>query len=553
MSTPTDPVPIDPESTVRLLVAAVLLGVLAALIPAGVGWLYDGSGPHESLPRLAWHTVRIAQDHRWHDPATAYPPSVRAHMPASRGWWQGAGMTTTALAATAFAAWQRRDVAAGRHHLGRRPYDPRGRHPRAWARPRDLRDLQVPGPQPGRFSLGRLDGHALASDRESHVALVAPTRSGKTTRYVIPWLLEHDGPAVVTSTKTDVLDATRERRAQLGAVYVWDPFGPESSGWDPLEGCAEWTAALQQARWLADASQVGESDITAYWSGEAAKLLAPLLHAAALDQRRTIDDVRRWIDTQDTEAINTILRTYEATAAVEQLKGATGLDDRNRGSTFMSAGSVLAAYRFPQVGGTLHETFTTADLLDGASTLYVIASDRHQRLLTPLIVAMLSTILDEAARRAHDHQPLQPTLRVLLDEAANIAPLRDLPALLSQAAGYGVRIATVWQSLGQIHDRYRDAADAILANSTTKLFMGPVTDQRTWSYLSGLLGDEETLSRAETSDRHGGPTRSVTASHTWRPKAVSSALQQLGGGRAVLLAGDRPPAVVRAEPWYRRR
>jgi type IV secretory pathway TraG/TraD family ATPase VirD4 len=141
---------------------------------------------------------------------------------------------------------------------------------------------------------------------------------------------------------------------------------------------------------------------------------------------------------------------------------------------------------------------------------------------------------------------------VLLDEAANIAPLRDLPALLSQAAGYGVRIATVWQSLGQVHDRYGHAADSILANSITKLFMGPVTDERTWSYLGGLLGDEQTPSRSETADGAGGPARSVTTASTWRPKASSPGLQQLGGGRAVLLAGDLPPAVVRAEPWYGR-
>jgi type IV secretion system protein VirD4 len=74
-------------------------------------------------------------------------------------------------------------------------------------------------------------------------------------------------------------------------------------------------------------------------------------------------------------------------------------------------------------------------------------------------------------------------MRVLLDEAADLAPLRDLPAHLSQAAGHGVRIATIWQSVGQLHHRYGDASDDILANSTAKLFMGPVTDDRTGRYV----------------------------------------------------------------------
>lgn len=47
------------------------------------------------------------------------------------------------------------------------------------------------------WPLGRLRGCALRSNPESHLMAVAPTRSGKTTRVVVPSLLEHDGPAIV--------------------------------------------------------------------------------------------------------------------------------------------------------------------------------------------------------------------------------------------------------------------------------------------------------------------------------------------------------------------
>ena len=128
------------------------------------------------------------------------PSSVRTCRGA--GWWVTAGITdyagrrlmrcgdestprargTSAVAATSFAA-----------------------HVLATGRARATRTLVVRRPRPGRFTLGQLDGRLLASEPQSHVAVIAPTRSGKTTRYVIPWLLEHDGPAVVTSTKTDVV------------------------------------------------------------------------------------------------------------------------------------------------------------------------------------------------------------------------------------------------------------------------------------------------------------------------------------------------------------
>src|SRR5206468_12772936 len=118
----------------------------------------------------------------------------------------------------------------------------------SWAHARDVPELVTRRRQRDRFSLGRLEGRRLAADREAHVAVIAPTRSGKTTRCVIPWLLEHEGPAIVTSTKIDVVRATRRWREQLGRVTIWDPFGEESSPWTPLVGCEHWSYALRQAQ-----------------------------------------------------------------------------------------------------------------------------------------------------------------------------------------------------------------------------------------------------------------------------------------------------------------
>ena len=137
---------------------------------------------------------------------------------------------------------------------------------------------------------GRLDRRLLAADSEAHAAVIAPTRSGKTTRCIIPWLLEHDGPAVVTSTKRDVFDATRIWRSRIGRVDVWDPDSADSVCWSPLDGCREWAHALRQAIWLGNAVDHGDQAAARFWNQEAAKLLAPLLHASAL-KGGTIENV----------------------------------------------------------------------------------------------------------------------------------------------------------------------------------------------------------------------------------------------------------------------
>ena len=68
--------------------------------------------------------------------------------------------------------------------------------------------------------------------------VVAPPGQHKTTGIVIPAILEHPGPALVVSTKPDVLTATYAARAARGEIFVYDPFGERSCAWNPVDGCA---------------------------------------------------------------------------------------------------------------------------------------------------------------------------------------------------------------------------------------------------------------------------------------------------------------------------
>lgn len=542
---PQTPPALAPEEAKWIVMAVAVIATIAWVMPAAVTWLYDGR-PIPLVPALQG-TVKLVGHHLWAHPRAAYPPRWQRQMPTGPVWWAGAAWALLTLATVVLAAWRRVDSARSRSALGRSSGALRGSRPRSWAKARDLDDLTTRHRDSAGFSLGTIDHRPLLSDPESHVAVIAPTRSGKTTRYVIPWLLEHDGPAIVTSTKTDVLQATRAWRQRQGQVTIWDPFGKESGCWTPLTGCCEWQHALAQAQWLADAAQEGDSELASYWRGEAARLLAPLLYAAA-QTKLTITDVLEWVDQQDATTPASALEILNAHAALTQLQGITALDDRNRGSVYMSAGSLLAAYRLPAVKATAQHGLTPEAFLNGeANTLYIVASSQRQRLLTPLIVAIISSLLHAAAEHANAARPLSPTLRVLLDEAANIAALRDLPSHLSQAAGHGVRIATIWQSLAQAQQRYRHAADEILANSSAKLYLGPITDQTTRRHITELLGEEPTdTASINTSNKH----RSQTVARTWRPKATPASLQQLDADHVLLIEGRHPPAVVRTRPWW---
>jgi type IV secretion system protein VirD4 len=526
------------EAARALIVLVALMGVLAAppYIVTGVSaGALAGLSPVEAMVG----TSSIVIEGSWSDPRSAYPDRASRRMPPGVAWWYALVGPMALLIAVSAVVARPLDVATARRKLGRRRYDMRGARPREWARPRDLRELTVRGRTGNRMTLGTLDRRLLATDPEAMVLLCAPPRAGKTTGYIVPWLLEHDGPAVVTSTKRDVWRATAERRGRGGRAWVFDPFEAKSCCWDPLEGCEDWGRALRQAHWLADAAgRPGQSThVEEFWGAEAAKLLAPLLHAAAI-ANESIGQVLTWLEDTDRQAPMSILVSDGDPAAQSQLEGVLALDPRNAGTTYMSTAHLLHAYRFPEVLATSRAGFRASDLLDGAAgTLYLTSSARHQRMLAPLLVALVSSVLDAAIERSRaDGAPLDPLLRVLLDETANCAPLQSLPAHLADIAAYGVRIATVWQSIAQMRDRYGDAKDAIMGASTCKVFVGPITDEMTRREVVELLGQQ--------------PVK-VDDHSTLSSKATAQDLQQLTAGRALVVSGALPPAVVRFDPYWR--
>jgi type IV secretion system protein VirD4 len=534
-----------------LFVAAATVTAVLVAAPSAAVWLHTGRLEPVSPLDAAVGWWRIASQERLGDPASAFSADLRHSMPGPAGWWTSVAYCTVVAGLVVLGVARRVDHLLATPTLARRRSAVRGARPRSWAMPRDLGDLTVRRRVPERLMLGSIGRppRLLAAEEELNLLLVAPTRAGKTSRFVVPWTLEAPGPCISLSVKTDVYRLTARHRSRLGRVWLWDPFGDESAGWTPLIGCRRWDAALRRAAHLADAGGKGrESEAAMFWNAEGAKLLAPLLHAAAL-ANRNMATVLRWLDERDDEDSVTILDANDAEAAVSQLEAVLELDPRNSGTTFMSAASLLDAYRHPQVQRTERIGDLSADaFLDGRpNTLYVVAGAEDQQLLAPIIVALISDILTTAAARANaSGEPLLPRLRVVGDELPNIAPLRSLPRYIATMLDAGVRFACVCQDLAQLEGVFGTAKDTILSNSQAKLFLGPISCPRTRRYVVELLGEERVVTRSRTRGARGSTNESVT----WRPRASAQLLQQLDERRALLVHGNLPAAVIETRPWW---
>jgi type IV secretion system protein VirD4 len=345
---------------------------------------------------------------------------------------------------------------------------------------------------------------------ERSTLVLGPSRSGKTSALVVTNVLAARGAVVSTSTKPDVLRETAGTRAAAGWCCVFDPTGEvelpagvHRVGWSPVTGATGWAGAIEVADAMVRTARGrpagGAAGAEGHWTERAAALLAPLLHAASLDgvsMRRVL----HWVDRHDgAPALDTLAaRLGDDAVPTDLLAGILSTDEREQSGIWSTASGALAAYRSP---GALAST--EGPLLDpeafcaGAHTLYVCAPAARQQLLAPLVVAMLSQVRDAAYRRAADHDAHhQPPVLFALDEVANIAPLPDLPSLVTDGPGQGLLTLACLQDLSQARARWGDEADAFVSIFGATVVLGGIADMRTLEALSALSGDREVHSRS---------------------------------------------------------
>src|SRR5581483_8886665 len=393
---------------------------------------------------------------------------------------------------------------------------------------------------------------------------IGPSRSGKT-RAAIAAIDAWRGPAILSSVKTDLLGATIQARAARGEVKVFDPSGVtgiDSASWSPLGRAKSIGGAQSAARALVDASPRGEHDDSAYWRNQAEILLAGLLWLAATTEGRTIADVVDWVLGQDRPTVQTsgtvapLVRALAdggepvTAAAARQvhlwLRGIWEMDPRTSSSIYATARSAIWPWADPGVAGlsTAHQ-IDLDWLLAGENTLYVCAPLEDQDRLAPVLGGVIGDLVNQAFQRSiRLGQPLDPTLLVVLDEAAN-TPLRKLPEWASTVAGVGVQLVTVWQSKAQLDFIYGRQADTILTNHLTKLFFAGMSDTAGLDYATRLLGHEHVPGvLGDPLGRYPDPGYQRPAP-AQVPLAPANVLRQMLPGEALLLHGTLPPAHIR--------
>lgn len=410
-----------------------------------------------------------------------------------------------------------------------------------------------------RLYLGRTAAGIALTPAEHAALVIGPPRSGKSSGLVIPNVLAAPGPVVSTSTKSDVLDATLPVRRNLGTCWLFDPTGTvalpdgvRALRWSPVLAARSFDDALVVTRALTGAARPDRrSGEAVHWTERAEALIAPLLHAAALGgtgMRQLVN----WVLTQNLDTPAGILAGQRARLAGAVIDGIAKSDSRELSGIWSTAASVLAAYRSEAVlSSATDPNFHPAGFSSSRDTVYICAPAERQELVAPIVTAFLASVRSDAYSRAAARERTPGPLLLALDEVANIAPLPDLPATVSEAGGQGVAVLACIQDLSQARYRWGDRADGLLTLFGTKVVLGGVADQATLELVSRLGGEADVPLPSVTRGSWWRPTASETWSLHRQRRLPVDAVRELRPGQAIVLCGPDPPGRVAAEGWWR--
>ncbi|MEV4924988.1 type VI secretion protein [Streptomyces roseoverticillatus] len=281
-------------------------------------------------------------------------------------------------------------------------------------------------------------------------------------------VLEAAGPVLVTTSDAALWTATKDARAKLGPVHVFDPSHlldtPDRLRWSPLGGCtAREAAAARAAALLAPVRP--RSALDSATADVAETLLRCWLHAAAVDGR-PFRQVLRWAQGAAAHEPVRILRTHVKAAggAAGELESAlTGHPERREVAQELTAralGALSSVHVRDACNPHRADSLAWESFVAEGGTLYVVGEaiedPRTRPGAMPLLTALVASVVERGRGMAGRSSAgaLDPPLTLVLDDVAAVAPVPALPDLLTDGVALGLPTFALMRSEEQARARW---------------------------------------------------------------------------------------------------
>ena len=211
-------------------------------------------------------------------------------------------------------------------------------------------------------------------------------------------------------------------------------------------------------------------------------------------------------------------------------------------SILVSCGARLAPFDIKELRDIMTEDELELDTMgDQKTALFLIMSDTD--ITFNFVIAMLqSQLFNLLCDKADDfyNGRLPVHVRCLLDEFANIGQIPNFDKLIATIRSREISASIILQSQSQLKTIYKDAADTIVGNCDSTLFLGG-KEKGTLKEISELLGKETIDSLSQSENRGAQTSHGLSYQKLGKELMTQDEIAVMDGGKCILqLRGVRP-------------
>ena len=211
-------------------------------------------------------------------------------------------------------------------------------------------------------------------------------------------------------------------------------------------------------------------------------------------------------------------------------------------SILVSCGARLAPFDIKELRDIMTEDELELDTMgDRKTALFLIMSDTDTTF--NFVIAMLqSQLFNSLCDKADDfyNGRLPVHVRCLLDEFANIGQIPNFDKLIATIRSREISASIILQSQSQLKTIYKDAADTIVGNCDSTLFLGG-KEKGTLKEISELLGKETIDSLSQSENRGAQTSHGLSYQKLGKELMTQDEIAVMDGGKCILqLRGVRP-------------
>ena len=211
-------------------------------------------------------------------------------------------------------------------------------------------------------------------------------------------------------------------------------------------------------------------------------------------------------------------------------------------SILISCGARLAPFDIKELRDLMEYDELELDTLgDQKTALFVILSDTDStfNFVAALMYSQLFNLLCDKADDFYGGR-LPVHVRLILDEFANIGQIPNFDKLIATIRSREISASIILQSQSQLKTIYKDAADTIVGNCDSTLFLGG-KEKSTLKEISELLG-KETIDLYNQSENRGSQvSHGLSYQKLGKELMSQDELAVMDGGKCIfMLRGVRP-------------